>query len=243
MVVAVMDRGEWGANADNIAVVYPRRRRVLVVPRDLWSERAQRRVNRTFAYGGHEGLLAALADNGIRARHCVCVRREATEAALDGASIVVPVPAPLRFWYPLEPQRFIWEGRKQIAFEPPSEVLEGERIHQWLGARYVVDGAGSDLERIERQKVFVRCLLEQGFDFRRFVADPRFVAVSHPKALRELAKVRASWRFDTLSELFPAVEGGAQVLRRHPPSVRFRRRLRRARWRLRALAGTALRPG
>ena len=53
-----------------------------------------------------------------------------------------------------------------------SRWLEGERIHQWLGARFTPDGTGTDFQRIERQKVFVQRLVEEGFDSRPFLGNP-----------------------------------------------------------------------
>src|SRR6185437_11556032 len=117
------------------------------------------------------------------------------------------VPARMEFDYPLAPTRPIEEGRKRIAFDPPLAVLEGERIHQWLGAR-----GGSDLHRLERQKVFLRRLLERGFDFRLFLARPEWAQCSGPPALAELALVRPDWAFDTLSPLTPQRIDGKLVL-------------------------------
>ncbi|MGT2468238.1 hypothetical protein ACVOMV_31020 [Mesorhizobium atlanticum] len=77
---------------------------------------------------------------GFAAQSAVCLRRGATEAALTGASVGVPIHEPLDFWYPLTPTSRLEDGRRQVSFRPPDETLSGERLHQWIGARTMVDG-------------------------------------------------------------------------------------------------------
>ena len=242
-VVTVMDRGGWEANTDNIVVADPTSRRLTWVPRDLWAESIRFRVNKAYARGGHEALAAALADLGLPVEHGLCLRREATERALAGAEVTVPVREPLRFWYPLEPNADIEQGRKPISFDPPEETLRGERIHQWLGARYRREGTSRlpDVERLQRQQVFVRALLEQGFDFRGAVeVDPSLVRASGPEAFEEMSRVDGSWCFETVDDVAAATIDGMMVLVRasHPRISRLwgrvtpgrrRRRVRRGR--------------
>lgn len=207
VIVGVMDRTGLAANTDILVLVEPEAERLLWVPRDLWCPARQDRINTAFRHGGHTELLAALSEHGLIARHSLILDRRATEAALARARVLVPVPAPMIFDYPLAPTERIEDGRKTITFRPPAEVLSGERIHQWLGAR-----GGSDLHRLERQKVFVRRLLEQGFDFRAFIANPPWYWCSDPAALDTLARVRPAWRFETLASLTPVRMGEMDVL-------------------------------
>ena len=235
-VVAVMDRGSWESNTDNIVRVDSANKTLLWIPRDLWSDRIRHRVGRAFALGGPSLLIEVLADHGIGADHVLCLRREATEAALADATVVVPVRRRLDFWYPLGPTLRLQDGRKPISFRPPSETLNGERIHQWLGARTVAEPAPGtcarmsrvlartrrilfrqgprlpDLARIERQKIFVRELLRAGFDFGRALANPEWVVCTHPAALEDLRAVRADWTFRTLDDVQPRTIDGMQVL-------------------------------
>ncbi|MFH1178072.1 MAG: hypothetical protein V1750_11750 [Acidobacteriota bacterium] len=211
-VVTLMDRDGWQARTDNIVVVDSQRQRLLWVPRDLWCERMQGRVSEAYRWGGHRILMAALGEHGIAVDASVCLRRAASEQALANLTIMVPVPRLLEFWYPLTPTVPIEDGRKLISFRPPSETLAGERLHQWIGARCNLDGTGSDLARIERQKVLVRRLLEDGFDFGALLANPDWYSLSSPEALAELAGVRASWHFETLSGLAPARVDSKSVL-------------------------------
>jgi len=212
--VCVLDRDDWKANTDNMVVVDPARRLLLWVPRDIWCLSLGDRINKAFARGGHELLHAALGEIGIKVEHSLCLRRRAVEQALDGLSLTVPVPEPLDLLYPLTPLAFLQDGRKIVRFRPPEERLEGERIHQWIGARRALVGKTGDLARIGRQHVFLRRLLETGFDFNAAIADPERASLSSPAALAEAGAVRSDWRFATLNDARPAVIQGKEVLLR-----------------------------
>jgi hypothetical protein len=210
--VTVMDRSSFGANTDVIVVVDPMATRLLWVPRDIWCPEISNRINRAYAYGGHGGLARSLASLGIAVEHGICLLPAAIAAGFAGATITMPVSEEMEFWYPLEPQRPIEEGRKRIGFRPPIERLEGERIHQWIGARTEVDGGGSDVRRIRRQQGLTAVLLGDRFDFRRFLAPPDAVRISSDAALDELRSVRPGWAFETLEDLSEAEIDGKQVL-------------------------------
>ena len=221
-VVGVMDRDDWGARTDNVVVVDGRRRRLVWVPRDLWSRAVGDRINEAFACGGHELLQAAVREHGFRADGSVVLLRSAVEQALDRASVTVPVERERRYWYPLAPTLRLEDGRKLVAFNPPRETLHGERIHQWLGARQ--SGGGPlgtlpDLDRIERQQVLVRALLRDGFRFNQALDDPALVSSSGPGAVGALGAVEATWAFDIYTRFRPATIDGKMVL------LRSRRRL------------------
>jgi hypothetical protein len=210
--VGVMDEPKLTADTDVLVVVNAEARRLQWVPRDLWCEQLGDRVKRAFSQGGHGGLVEALGEHGFRIGASVCVGRGAVERALEGTRVGVPVSERLEFWYPLLAGRPIEEGRKRISFEPPVETLEGERIHQWMGARYQVTGPGSDFKRILRQQVLFRSLLEQDFDFARVLADGDEVAISGP-ALDELCRVDASFAIATFaSDAVPTRIDGKEVL-------------------------------
>lgn len=208
--VAIMDEDSWTSNTDVLVVVDARRRRLTWVPRDLWSELVGNRVNAAFAVGQ---LLPALADLGFRCESLLCLRRGATIAALSPVSIDVPVTRPLDFWYPLEPMGRIQNGRKLVSFRPPSERLSGERLHQWIGARYAVTGAGSDLHRLARQAILVRSLLRQGADFSAVLANPDLVTVEGDP-LHVLSQVRAGWQMRVFDRVRDETIGKRMVLRK-----------------------------
>jgi len=212
VVVAILDRDDFGANTDVIVLVDDRRRRLTWIPRDLWSPLVGGRINKAFARGGGDLLLRALARLRFRCGGALVLRRSATEAALDGVTVVVPVSERLDFWYPEHPTRPIEEGRKAIAFEPPEETLSGERIHQWLGARTMIGRPGSDLFRCDRQQVFLRALLTQGFDFRVLLADPSLHRIAGTDPLPVLARVTADWEMRTFRSVRDATVEGKSVL-------------------------------
>jgi hypothetical protein len=224
-VVSIMDRAEWGACTDNIVVADPAKQCLLWVPRDLWCEGFGDRINRAFANERHDGLLRALAEHEITVDHSLCIRRDAVANALVDLSISVPVTERLEFWYPLEPHRPIEEGRKLISFEPPSERLDGERIHQWIGARSEPDLGErdllfiGDLARIRRQQVLLRRLLEEDFDFARLLADPQLISASGPEANEELSLVDRGWRLSMLEDVRNTMRDGKYVLERAATST------------------------
>jgi len=211
-VVSIMDRSEWTANTDNIVVVDAQQQSLTWIPRDLWSPTLHNRVNAAFKLGGHPMLCAALVEQGVPAAESLCLLRDAVTDALRETSVLVPVEEHLRFWYPMAPDLEIEDGRKQVEFSPPAEELSGERIHQWIGARYAVTGPSSDLFRIARQQVLVRRLLEDGFDFTRALANPQSVSSTGASALDELREVRGDWRYEVIDDVVPEKIDGMAVL-------------------------------
>ena len=223
-----MDRDDWGANTDNLAVVDPSRQRVTWVPRDLWCAAVGDRINRAFATGGHELLVKTLAEHGFAVAGSLVLRRGASERFLSELRFTVPVPRPLTFVYPLTPTTLVQDGAKTVSFDPPSATLEGERIHQWLGARKVPTGAGSDLDRIRRQQVALRELIRLGVAFTPLLVDASRVAVVGERTLEVLARVRSDWVFGAVDDVVPrTIDGKAVLVRDHGPAAPLRA-LRRA---------------
>ncbi len=209
-VVAVMDRPGWDQNTDNVVVVRPRRRELVWVPRDLWSERYGRRINGVFENAGHDGLRTALRDLGLRVRHSVCLQREAAEAVVARVDVEVPVERLLRLRYPLHPLTLLEDGWRWVEFAPPAERLHGERVHQWMGARSAADPReAGDLRRIDRQQALIRALLASGFDFTAGL-DPALVSIDG-EPQKELRRVQADWATRTLGPVAPATIEGRKV--------------------------------
>jgi len=229
VVVAILDRDNWDANTDIIVVVDIARRRLTWVPRDLWSPLIHHRVNAAFAKGGGRLLLEALSELGFAADSVICLRRAASEGALIDASVTVPVGEPLDFWYPVTPTSLLQDGRIAVSFRPPRETLTGVRLHQWIGARTMVNGQGTDFHRMRRQIVFLRALIGQGFDFRRALSDPDLVRITGADPLPLLSRVKTSWRMQVHDWVDDAVIDGRMVLVPRKPKPWWRRQLRRLR--------------
>lgn len=209
--IAIMDEDNWTSNTDIMVVVDLRRRRLTWVPRDLWSERLGDRINTAFAAGQ---LLPTLTELGFRCDGAICFRRGATIAALADIEVEVPVTRLLDFWYPMSPMQPIEAGRKQVSFRPPSEILSGERLHQWVGARHSLDGLSSDLHRLARQGVLLQALLVQKADFARLLTDPALVRMEGANPLSVLAQVDASWRMRVFTRVYDDRIVGRMVLRK-----------------------------
>jgi hypothetical protein len=197
-VVSIMDRDNWSERTDNIAVVEPHKKRILFIPRDLWCDTLQNRINTAFRTGGHELLLACLNEHKIQVDSSICLRRAATIDGLKDIQIYVPIRKVMKFWYPLYPTRPIEDGRKSIVFTPPGELLSGERIHQWMGARYTIDEGNSDIRRLDRHITLLHSLLEQNFDFTRLVANEEHFSTYGSSVFEDLRQVRAGWKLEVL---------------------------------------------
>jgi hypothetical protein len=102
-VVGVLDLDHWGSNTDNIVVADPTTRTLTWIPRDLWCPSIKNRINKAFAFGGIERLIAALNELGFPCDQGLVLRRGATERAAMRISLEVPVEEPLDYWYPLHP--------------------------------------------------------------------------------------------------------------------------------------------
>jgi anionic cell wall polymer biosynthesis LytR-Cps2A-Psr (LCP) family protein len=201
-----MDGPSFERNTDVIVVASPRERMLTWVPRDLWSEEQGLRINAAYARGGHDALVAALAEQGLAVEHSICLRPDGIRPALEGVTITMPIRRPEELRYAGE-----W-----MRFEPPVEELSGERIHAWIGARMRREdpppGWLPDLDRIRRQQELVAVLLGERFDFSRFVAPGLPVEVSGEAALNELAQVQWAWTFLTIADVEPAEIAGQEVL-------------------------------
>jgi hypothetical protein len=202
----------WDGNTDVIVVVDPARRLLRWVPRDLWCAGLGDRINSAFWRGKHNALIAALGEHEIASEHSICLRREATESASLHLTITVPVTARLDFWYPESPNSPIEEGRKQVTFLPPTELLAGERIHQWIGARYSLASDTTDFDRLRRQQTLLARLLETRWNFGVVLADTDLVDISSAEAIEELKQVDAAWQMGIFDDVIDATVDAKMVL-------------------------------
>lgn len=228
--MTILDEDAWHGRTDNIVIVEPKRKRLLWIPRDLWCNKINNRVNVAFRRGGHDLLMRSLNEYGFNLISRICFKRSSIAIIFRDPRVWVPVKQVMKFRYPLEPMRPIGDGRKLVTFEPPSEFLSGKRIHQWLGARITPDGTGTDLDRIDRQKIFLRRLLEQQFNFIELIEDSEDFSVSGAGAIDDIRKVGLDWRFETSGPLEDATIERRRVLikQRRIAPLRSSRRLKSA---------------
>ncbi len=225
VAVAILDRDEWTANTDNLAVVDPERRSVVSVPRDLWCRCVGDRINRAWVEGGPDLLRAALAEHGLAVDEVLVLRRRAVSDVLDRIEVTVPVEESTVFYYQAEPLMILEESPVVLPrFEPPEERISGLRIHQWVGARRALRGQGTDFGRMRRQQVLVRAMISEGIDFAAFLADTSRVSTTSPQAIKSLARVDTGWTYTVLDDVVPRTMNGAQVLVRSTPASRWRAR-------------------
>ena len=218
-VIALIDHDEAGYRTDVLVVADRRRKRLLWVPRDLWSFRHQERVNSAYSGGGFDELFDVLAELGVPVDEGIVLPRSSTGQLLSGLRVTVPVDRPLEFRYPDGPVR-IEVREKIVRFEPPAEVLEGERIHQWIGARYGVARSRDtgDLARLARQRTFVAALLEQGCDLARALGSVPADRTSN-RAGAELRRVNRRWELAWYHTVAATRINDAEVLLPTPPMV------------------------
>lgn len=235
-VVAILDRKSrrWNSRTDVLIVVDGQRRRLTWIPRDLYTATIANRINEAYRLGGPALLAACLGEHGFIVDHVACISRSGAARWLEGlGAVTVPVESPLHYRYPLAPELPIEAGGKDIAFLPPMELLEGERIHQWLGARYgpaKYTTIGGDLDRCRRQQIFLSALLE-----RNRPLPPLRPGEWRGRFGAEIFAVRADWSFETLDALHPDRLAGRSVLRRPSEGARALPRWHRGLLRLRKL--------
>jgi len=213
-LILVMDENNFSGRTDVMVIVDPAGKSCVWVPRDLWSPLISERINAVFKRGRHALIFWALKEHKLFFDHSLCFSRNAVERCLEGVRITVPVTSRLEFIYPLHSTAPIEEGSRRIVFNPPAECLSGERIHQWIGARSTPLGQwrGGDLNRIERQMIFVQSLLEQGADVSAvFDKTGQYSCTNLSFVVNELKQITPEWTFDTFMPLCVAKIDGKDV--------------------------------
>lgn len=167
-------------NTDIIIVLDPMMKKLTWIPRDVFSYRINHRINAAFSHGGHRCFIDAVKRLGFdKISHSVCIPMDTCKKVFSGIELYVDIPKEIEYYYPIKLFEPIENGHKIIRFEPPGESLKGERIHQFLGARIQVDPSKhtlfGDFERIERQQVFFKSLIREGFNFQNFCSHELYV--------------------------------------------------------------------
>jgi anionic cell wall polymer biosynthesis LytR-Cps2A-Psr (LCP) family protein len=213
----VIGIGDSHLLTDNLVFINFKEKSITWIPRDLYSFYLKKRINFAFKKGGHVLLLRALKKLGFSAQYSMYIPLQTTQKVLSDVKITVPMPYVADYYYPLEVFQPIENGKKIISFQPPCEFLEGERIHQFLGARYRVNSTDyldfSDYERIMRQMLFIKQMLVEHFDFKLFLEYE--YSISHFKVLELLSLVDASYRLKLYRNCTSIRYSGQQVLVRN----------------------------
>jgi len=193
IIIAVMDRNNWKARTDIIVFINPIKKLLKWIPRDLYSETIKNRINLAYAFGGQELLLKCLNELKIHAKYCICVLPECFEENIKHINTIrIPVSKPMSFYYPLHRHKEIEKGKRIINFNPPSEILSGDRFHEWIGARYQVktDIAYPDFDRIKRQQLLLKELLKMK---NSFVYSEKNTRGINKEVLELLKRIDSTW--------------------------------------------------
>lgn len=212
IVVGVQD---FNDNTDVIIVVDVENRSLTWVPRDLFSFLIHNRVNVSFAQGGHTLFQKVLNNLGFYVEASIIIPRHVCEIALKNASFHIPIERLSEYYYPLVQGQPIEAGKKVIYFSPPGEYLTGERIHQFIGARYRKNKSMyedlPDIERIQRQITFVKAMLKSNFDFYRFAHNDTTI-LGDINLFNQLKKVSADYHFKIYRNFQPVKINNMSVL-------------------------------
>ncbi len=163
-VITIMDRNTWTANTDIIIFVNPSKKELTWIPRDMYIKEIDKRINAAYRTGRDQLLFESLKSINYDVSYNLCILPNAINDFFNQIEeIIVPVNFDRLFFYPLHRHQPIENGKKIIEFKEPSELLKGDRFHEWIGARY---GAipksvySSDFDRIKRQQILVKEILK-----------------------------------------------------------------------------------
>ncbi len=209
VIIGILDSNQ---NTDVIVNVDTVNQKLIWIPRDLYIFPLRNRINIAFSKGGHTLFLNMINRLGYKAKHSICIPHTTSMKVFESLKISVPIREYSQYYYPLKPFTFIEDGQKIIQFDPPSEELYGERIHQYLGARYRIDKkpAFLDFDRIARQQLFLKALLETKFDFSQFLKEP--IYISDQDAIQELKKVNSEYQLELFDHVVSARIRSKEVL-------------------------------
>lgn len=220
-----MDRDSWSARTDIVVIVDMDKKTITWVPRDVYVECIQNRINTAYAKGGADLLKEALISLGFNIDVVICVLPEAVNTYIQSIdSIQIRLHERLEFKYPLHRHTPIEEGSKRIIFDKMPD-LSGDRIHEWIGARYSPNELyATDLFRIVRQMHLVQ----------KLIAHNKYVTYSteNSKGLTEefyriLCKVDSSFTFHCYDLMKSEIIRKMDVFTPAPRSYEYRRMMER----------------
>lgn len=207
--ILVMDRDSWFARTDVIIICNPDKKLLYWLPRDLYCTRICNRLNTAYQKGQDTLVIECLNDVGIAIKHCICILPILiNENIMKIGEINIPIGQTRRYFYPLHRHKPIEEGKRLITFTAPNEILTGDRIHEYIGARYAADDHFKpsikipshypDFDRIRRQQNLLKHLLITKYVFH--YADEKNIRGVNESVIQILKMLDDSWQIETISE-------------------------------------------
>lgn len=203
IIVAVMDRNGWNERTDIIIYINTEQKMLQWIPRDLYSNLINNRINAAYRKGGANLLLDCLKEFNIYAEHCVCVLPLCFDENIKKINTIkVPVDKIMIFRYPLHRHIDIEKGSRIINFLPPYEILQENRFHEWIGARNYLNQKSvkviyPDIDRIKRQQILLKELLKINYSF---VYSNEHVQGMNENVLEILKTIDLSWTIQNIKE-------------------------------------------
>jgi hypothetical protein len=205
-----MDRNYWLARTDVVVICDSAKKLIYWLPRDLYCARIKNRLNTAYAKGKDTLVMECLNDIGITVKYCVCILPHLiNENIINIGEINISIPITRNFYYPLHRQAPIEKGKRLITFTAPNEILAGERIHEYIGARYLADKVPqqdnhiprpyfSDFDRIRRQQKLLKTLLKNKYNF--LYKDEENIRGINAEVIEILSNIDQYWRIEIMHE-------------------------------------------
>jgi hypothetical protein len=202
--ILIMDRNYWLARTDVIIICDSAKKLIYWLPRDLYCLRIKNRLNTAYAKGKDTLVMECLKDIGITVKYCVCILPHLiNENIINIGEINISIPITRNFYYPLHRQAPIENGKRLITFTAPNEILAGDRIHEYIGARYVADNDiptpyFPDFDRIRRQQKLLKTLLQKKYKF--LYKNEENIRGINIEVIEILSKIDQYWQIEIMYE-------------------------------------------
>lgn len=203
--ILIMDRNSWIARTDVIIICNPDNKKLFWIPRDLYCERISNRLNTAYGKGKDTLVIECLKDFGINVKYCICILPNLiNENIIRLGEITVPIAITRHFYYPLHRHTNIEDGKRLIQFTAPNEILAGDRIHEYIGARFAADSKlipkhFPDFDRIRRQQNLLKQLLLKKSIFH--YEDEKNIQGINDSVIQILRSVDDSWTIEPIREI------------------------------------------
>lgn len=139
---------------------------LISVPRDLWVDRCQEKINAAYAIGGIEGTKDAVAEFlGIPLHYYAVVDFELFKGVIDIlGGIDVDVENSFDdFRYPIEGKEEapLEERYEHISFEAGVQTMDGDTALKYVRSRHGNNNEGTDFARSKRQQQAIMAIKEK----------------------------------------------------------------------------------